>query len=493
MKIILSAAEVAPFVKVGGLADVSGSLPQFIKEAGHDIRLILPLYGPVQEKVLSLEKVPNSNIELKFGTKLINVALKQAFLPDTDILVYFIENNEYFGSHNEIYPQKKHARFEQERFLVFGLSVLKLMEKINFKPDIIHCNDWHTANIPVYLKTIFKSSEFYKETKILFSIHNLAYQGLYSKDILEFANLDQYNLFTPDKLEFYNDVNWMKGGIVYSDAVNTVSEKYTKEIQTPEYGEKLDGLLREKSYKISGILNGIDCKKWNPETDNLIPEKYSKTNLTGKKVCKKFLQQEFKLEESNTTPLIGIVSRLAPQKGLDLIQAISDDLKHLNMQLVVLGSGEEEFEILFKDLNLTSKNIRSVIGFNSDLAQKIYAGIDLFLMPSKFEPCGLGQIISLRYGTLPIVRKTGGLSDTIKDFSLESTDGNGFVFEEYDANKLLETVKKAIEIYKNKNLFNKAILNAMNSDFSWNKSAKKYIELYEKIRVATTHPKFTFD
>jgi len=284
-----------------------------------------------------------------------------------------------------------------------------------------------------------------------------------------------------DKLEFYNDVNWMKAGIVYSDKINTVSQKYAEEIQTKEYGEKLDDLLKELSYKLSGILNGVDYTDCDPETDKLIPKRFSASKPEGKKDCKKALLRELKLDTNPNIPLIGLVSRFTGQKGLDLIEAISHDLRELKAQFVFLGSGEEKFEIAFKDLDFTTKNIRTVIGFNPKLAQKIYAGADMFLMPSKFEPCGLGQLISLKYGTVPIVRETGGLADTIQDFSLQNLQGNGFTFKDYDAEMLLETIKRAIEMYKNKDNWKKLTLNAMNCDFSWNKSAQQYINLYEKI------------
>lgn len=478
MKILFAAAEVAPFAKIGGLGDVAGSLPKAISKAGHDIRVILPLYGCIDQKKYNLENIFNSQISLDFGGKEVRASLKEGKIPDSDVIVYFVANDEYFGSHNEIYPKKTYAGFDHERFVVFSLASLELAKKINFRPDMVHCNDWHAAKIPVYLKTKINDA-FYKDTAIVYSIHNLAYQGKYSKNILEFANLDADKIFNPEGLEFHNDVNWMKGGIVYSDQVNTVSEKYAEEIQTPEYGEGLDGLLRANKYKLTGILNGIDYNVWNPETDSVIAANYGIKDLSGKNICKKALQNEFNLEQSEK-PVMAIVSRLVDQKGLDLIFSIAEELKNMELQFIILGAGEEKYEKFFGDLNKKSENIRSIIGFDTKLARKIYAGSDMFLMPSRFEPCGLGQLISLRYGTIPVVRKTGGLADTVIDYNSDKTSGNGFVFENYDSDHLLKTIKRALEIFSNKEDRKKIIYNGMSSDFSWKKSADKYLNLYKK-------------
>jgi len=483
MKILFVAAEVAPFAKVGGLADVAGSLPKALSKLGNDIRVVLPCYGSINKQKYHLEDVFNTEIELNVGVKKVLVSLKQSRLPNSDVIVYFIDNNEYFGSHSEIYPQKKHAEFEQERFIVFGLATLKLMQKIGFKPDIIHCNDWHTANIPVQLKTKPEEFSYFSESAIIFSIHNLAYQGLFNKDILSFANLDVSALYNPEYLEFYGDINWMKGGIIFADRINTVSKKYAEEIQTKEYGEKLDGLLIANNNKLSGILNGLDTEEWNPKTDSAIPANYSQEDLTGKKVCKKALQKEFGLKQLLSVPLFGVVSRLVDQKGLDLLSAISQDLKDMNIQLVVLGTGQEKYEIMFKDLSIITSNIKAVIGFDTKLAKRIYASCDMFLMPSKFEPCGLGQMISLRYGTIPIVRNTGGLSDTIIDYNTNKKSGNGFVFEDYSADKLLDAITRAANAFKNKKTWNQLITRAMTFNVSWDKSAQEYLNLYKNAKL----------
>jgi len=481
MKILFASAEVAPFAKVGGLGDVAGSLPKAIKELGEDIRVIMPLWGCIDKDKYSIKSVPDSKINLKFDEKSISLTLKQTILPDSGLTVYFVDNEEYFGSLNEVYPKNSDPKTEQERFIVFGLGALKLMEKISFRPNIIHCNDWHTANIPVYLKATKSSLNFYSYASVLFSVHNLAYQGICDKDILDFANINADRVFMPDGLEFYNNVNWMKGAIVYSDQINAVSKTYAQEIQTPDYGEGLDGIMELRNYKLTGILNGIDYNIWNPETDSFIASNYSTKDITGKKACKKALQKEFKLEQKHSTPLIGVVSRLVDQKGLDLIADIADDLSKSSLQLVILGTGEEKYEKIFEDFARNTDNIKAFIGYNNDLAHKIYAGCDMFLMPSRFEPCGLGQLIALKYGTVPIVRKTGGLADTVIDYSTDNKNGNGFVFEKYSSDELLNTINFAVKEFKNQQVWNNIINNAMSSRFSWQKSGIEYQNLYRNM------------
>jgi starch synthase len=483
MRILLTAAEVAPFAKVGGLADVAGTLPSAVKNLGHDIRIVMPLYGSIDLSKYGIKDIKNCSAVLEMDDKRIPVSLKEGTLPNSDVIVYFVANDEYFCSHSEVYPKQQYLRFEQERFLVFGKAVLELIKKIDFKPDIIHCNDWHTANIPVFLKTLYRHDEFYKRTATVFSIHNLAYQGKYSPDVLDFAKIIPEEVFNVNGLEFYGDVNWMKGGIIYSDQVNTVSQKYAQEIQTPEYGEGLDGLLRASKHKLIGILNGIDYSVWNPETDGMIPENYSASDTRGKKECKRSLQKEYGLPQKIVTiPLIGIVSRLVDQKGFDLVARIADEFIEMDIQMIVLGSGQKEYEELFENLSKNSKNIRASIGFDAQVAQRIYAGCDMFLMPSKFEPCGLGQLIALKYGTIPIVRATGGLADTVVDRHDDGKEvnSNGFTFKDYDSGELLMAVKKAVKFYHDKKEWNKLVKTAMEYDFSWEKSAKSYIALYNR-------------
>jgi starch synthase len=476
MKILFASAEVSPFAKVGGLGDVAGSLPKAVQEKGHDIKVIMPLYGLIDQEKYNITNVPNSSISINVDNRKIFVSLKHCKLPNSDVSVYFVDNAEYFGYHHDVYPKNTHWDFEQRRFIVFSKAILELLMIIGFKPDIIHCNDWHTASIPVFLKEHYSISGFHRDIKTVFSIHNLAYQGRFGQEILDFAKLPRRLGLSPDKLEYYGDINWMKGAIIYSDKINTVSEKYAAEIQTPEYGEGLDGLLRSKSYKLSGILNGLDYSVWDPQTNKNIVSNYSSKSLSGKKECKKALQQEYNLKIDNDKPVIGLVSRLVNQKGLDLIAGVADELLKTDLQLIVLGSGDWYYENMFRELSARSDNIRATVGFHSALAERIYSGCDMFLMPSRFEPCGLGQLISLRYGTIPIVRATGGLADTVNE-------SNGFVFNNYNCEELMGAIKKALEVYKNKKEWLKLIKTAMKADHSWEKSANKYIAIYNELTI----------
>lgn len=478
MKVLLASAEVSPFAKAGGLGDVAGSLPKFIKKHGHDIRVIMPFYGHIDRVKYGINNYPEASTNIVLGGQSFHIELYSATLPNTDVPVYFVKNDEFFTWHKEIYPRLGFL-FEHERFILFGASVLKFAKLLRFQPDIIHCNDWHTANIPVYLKSTMKDDPFFDNTATVFSIHNLAYQGIYHSDILHFANIPKEQMFNTGTLEYHGNVNWMKGAIELSDKVSTVSTTYAQEIQTPEYGEGLDGVLRGQSYKLSGILNGIDYELFNPMTDTLIAKQYSSNDLSGKAECKKAVQEIFHLKKDNKLPVIGLVSRLVNQKGLDLIAHIAHDLKNEPLQLVVLGSGDRWYEDIFRTLNWESDNIKALIGFDANLAQKIYAGADMFLMPSKFEPCGIGQMIALSYGTIPIVRKTGGLNDTITDISIHSEKGNGFVFENYNAEDLLATIKRAVICYKENKQWHQLIQNAMVPKFGWEQSAEEYIRLYE--------------
>ncbi len=489
MKILYAAAEVAPFVKVGGLADVAGSLPKAInKLSGNEIRVILPLYGsidPVQHKI---ENVPNSSTTIYLGHRDIHVSLKKTMLPNSDVIVYFVENEEYFGSHRDVYPNYVDPAFEHERFLVFGKAVLELMQKVDFKPDVINCNDWHTANIPIFLRTHFKDCDFYKACATVLSIHNLAYQGRFNPEILNFAHFDHDEYFKDGALEYWGDVNWLKGGIVFSEQINTVSEKYAKEIQTPEYGFGLDGLLREHQDKLTGILNGIDYSVWNPQTDKIIPENFSVNNLRGKVACKKSIQRQFGLPTKvGTVPMIGIISRLVDQKGFDIIANVMEELKDMNVQLVVLGTGDERYEKMFRHYNDTSDNIRASIGFDSMMAERIYAASDMFLMPSKFEPCGLGQIIAMAFGSVPVVRATGGLADTVVDHQEKNRGpANGFVFSNYDHLSLMGTIKRAVDTFKKKKEWEKLVKNALSYNFSWERSANRYLGIYKEAKDIKT-------
>jgi len=470
LKILFIASECTPIAKVGGLGDVIGSLPKALKELGLDVRIAIPKYKIIDEKNYPLRLIAS---EIKIGEELVNIY--QVFLPGSEVLVYLLENEKYFGE-NGIYFEKTAfvSSFKEiKRFLFFSQTVLEIFENFSWQPEIIHCHDWHTATAPLLLKT----KSYKLKPKVLLTIHNLANQGkLEAKEILDFLDFKGDEIENLDIRDKEGNFNILQQGILNADLLNTVSQNYAREIRTKEYGEGLEGYLLRRKKDLYGILNGIDKDRFNPETDSNIKTNYSFKNMERKIENKIDLQRILEFPENSNTPLLGIINRLTSQKGVDLIIEIIPEIVKLNCQLVILGVGNEEYEKKLLALSQKyPKNISSQIKFDPVLAQKIYAGSDIFVVPSKFEPCGLGQIISMAYGTIPIVRKTGGLADTVKDKK------SGFVFKEYKSAALLDTVKKALNFYKNPKEWRKLIKVAMSKDFSWRKSAKKYLKLYQKL------------
>jgi len=464
LKILLAASEIVPFAKTGGLADVTGALPLSFEALKHEIVVAMPKYSCIDTKALMMSK---SAVGI------------QSSLIGKKSRVYFIENDRYYNrkylygeSHGD-YPDNL------DRFAYFCRRTLDLLKEINFKPDIIHCHDWQTALIPVFLKTIYKKDPFYSDIKTVITVHNLGYQGVFSKDEFSKLGLD-WGLFGIDGLEFYGNVNVLKGGLVFVDAITTVSETYAKEIQTEELGCGLEGLLKKRKENIFGIINGIDYNLWNPEKDTQLAKVYKPGSVDGKHINKEKLQKECSLPVKKDVPILGVVSRLAEQKGTDILVESLEDILKLNVQVVVLGTGDIRYhKILEKISRKHSLKMSLFLKFDDRLAHNIYAGSDIFLMPSKYEPCGLGQMIALRYGSIPVVFKTGGLADTIID--LKNKKGNGFVFSIYSKKELLSTVERAINAY-HKPIWQDLVKEAIGIRFSWDKSAKKYINLFEKIR-----------
>ncbi len=456
LKVLIAASEAAPFAKTGGLADVAGSLPIALVAAGVDARLIIPKYACVKA----------NGAEAVIGK---------------DIKAYFVENDEYFNR-KELYGDKFGDYHDNlERFAFFSKEILERCKKENFQPDIIHCNDWQTALVPVYLNTLYKYDPFFSKTKTLFTIHNLAYQGLFNKDEFPKMGLD-WVLFTMEYFEFYGKINLMKAGLVYADAISTVSPTYAKEILTQEFGCGLEGVLKNREDSLYGILNGLDYTAWNPETDRKIFKKYSASSIEDKYINKEKLQKSLGLKIDREMPMIGLISRLADQKGLDLVAKMIDELLNMKAQFVLLGTGDNKYHILFEKMaRIHNKNASINLKFDAALAQKIYAASDIFLIPSKYEPCGLGQMISFRYGVVLVVRQTGGLKDSVQEFDLKTKEGNGFTFSEYRADHLFTAIKRALALYKNKSVWTGLVKKIMALDFSWEKSAQEYIELYQKI------------
>lgn len=479
MKVLYASVEVAPFSKVGGLADVAGSLPKFLKKEGAEVAVFTPLHGFIDEKRFFIKDVKNSELKIRFGFSENIFRLKKAKMPNSDVTIYFIENKKYFSPFKEVYPREIYGDYEQERFICFSRAILEYAKFLNFKPDVIHLNDWHTAMIAPYIKTVYNQDDFYKNAKLVYSIHNLAYQGIFYNDILNFAEIPFEKAFHLNALEYYDRVNWTKGAINYCDEVITVSPTYANEIMHGEMSERLGDTLRQNAHKIVGILNGIDYHSFNPSKDKALTANYSLKNPKNKIECKRQVMKEFWLEPDDNKPLIAFISRLVEQKGIDLINDVCEQLKSVPANFIILGTGERRYEDLMRYLHQTSSNIKVMIDFKADLGQRMYAGSDLFLMPSKFEPCGLSQLIAMKYGSIPIVRATGGLEDTICGYPLMNS--NGFKFFDYNADRMLECIYKAIEVYHDKSTFKWLVKSAMEADFSWEKSANKYIDTYKKL------------
>ena len=479
LKILLLSAEAVPFAKTGGLADVAGSLPKAIRALGHDIRVAMPRYGRIDpekfelKEILPVFPVPmNSQVE--------EAAVLQGRVAP-DVPVYMIENAKYYDRDGiYMYPD------DAERFIFFCRSSLEMLNRLNWRPDIIHCHDWHTAIVPNWLKTIYKDDPFLAQTATVYTIHNLAYQGIFGYRVLEIAGIDEYGfMYHPEMADLTEVVDLMARGIFFADVINTVSEKYAQEILTPEFGEKLDPLLRDRRDRLFGILNGIDDEVMNPATDKYIAQNFDVDTLEGRAQNKLALQQEANLKVDVAVPLIGIISRLTDQKGFDILGDVIDHLLDLDLQFVLLGTGDPHYHEMFSRVAQAYSGKATVfLTFNAELAQKIYAGSDVFLMPSRFEPCGLGQMIAMRYGSVPVVRATGGLADTVKDFDPQTGEGNGFSFEPYDRWALFAAIVRAVENYEYKDTWHKLQVKGMTADFSWNASARKYVDLYYRALAA---------
>ena len=478
MKILFAAAEVSPFSKAGGLSDVVGSLPKAL-EKDAEIAIFTPLHGCIDRVKWGIKELENSEMWITFGSSPQKFKLYMTKLPQTDINVFFVENDWYFTCFKEVYPRWLDTRYEHERYVAFSLATLEYAKQLNFKADIIHSNDWHTAMIPLYIKANYKYDDFWKNTKNVFEIHNLAYQGVWFEDILDFANMRKDIVYNEWGCEHYGRVNWMKGAINYSDKVVAVSPNYAREILTGEYGEGMDYTLRGCTHKLTGIVNGIDYSVFNPKTDKTLVANYDVNSLENKEKNKKAILEYFGLKYNPERPLIALISRLVDQKGLDLIRQAENDLRNLNADFIFLGTGDKSYEDLFIWLSNNTSNIRTYVGYRGDLANQIYAGSDFFLMPSKFEPCGLSQLIAMRFGSLPIVRATGGLEDTVTGYPLDNS--NGFKFWGYDGNAMKDAILTALYVYGDKYTFNAMRKSAMQADFSWNESATKYLEMYKSL------------
>ncbi|HSB72985.1 MAG TPA: glycogen synthase GlgA [Candidatus Methylomirabilis sp.] len=478
MRILLASSEVAPFAKTGGLADVAGALPKAVHALGHDIRVVLPKYRMVDAAKHRLRRiVPSCPVPIAGRTE--NAAIWEGAIGP--VPVYFIQHDGYFDRESLYQVKGEDYPDNAERFAFFSRAVLESARILKFRPAVYHCNDWQTGLVPTYLRSTFEADPEHSTAGVLFTVHNLGYHGLFAPEALAAANLDQ-KLFNPLGIEFYGKVNFLKAGLVYSDLINTVSVKYSREIQTEEFGHGLDGVLRDRAKDVHGILNGIDYDEWHPSRDPFIAAHFSQDDLAGKAACKADLQRTFALPQRPDVPLLAVISRLAPQKGMDLVAEILDVVLDLDTQFVLLGTGDPPLHKAFEALKAKHPTrVGLKLGFDVGLSHKIEAGADIFLMPSRYEPCGLNQMYSLAFGTIPVVRATGGLDDTIQPFNPETGTGNGFKFSGTTPEEFLGTLCRAVVLYRHPGEWRRLVRNAMACDFSWDRSAKEYEALYHEI------------
>jgi starch synthase len=467
MKIALVSSEVVPFSKTGGLADVCGALPKALGSLGHEVVVITPLYGMTDKGKFRIEQRQAGE-----GKTWASEAIQ-------GVRTYFIENNLYYDR-EELYGTAAGDYSDNaERFAFFSRSALALLKQLEFAPEVLHGHDWQSGLIPAYLRTLYGRDAFFGRTKTAFTIHNLAYQGRFPATAFPLTGLPE-QAFTPEGLEYYGDMNYLKAGLVFSDVLTTVSPRYAQEIQTREFGCGLEGVLQHRRGNLFGILNGIDYSEWNPESDIFLPLRYGPRSLQGKAEAKRALQGEKGLSREERVPLVGMISRLADQKGFDLLAQAAEAMLSLGVQFAILGTGEQKYQDLLARLKKEHPGqVSLTLGFDNILAHKIYAGSDLFLMPSRYEPCGLGQMIALKYGTVPVVRETGGLTDSIQDAD-KSPEGNGFSFQNYEAKALVDTLSRAVAAYHQGERWARLVQRAMACDFSWEASARKYIQIFER-------------
>jgi starch synthase len=483
MRILLASSEVVPFAKTGGLADVAGALPKALAKLGHDVRVVLPRYRIVDPVKYQLRQVMAS-LSVPVAGRTVDATIWEGAIGPVPVLL--VAHDGYY-SRDALYQTKEGDYPDNaERFAFFSRAVLEVTRALNFIPDIYHCNDWQTGLIPTYLRTSLQGAREFQAAGVLFTVHNLGYQGLFGPEALASANLG-HELFHPFGIEFYGKVNFLKAGLIFADLITTVSKKYSQEIQTEEFGHGLEGVLLARAKDVHGILNGIDYDEWHPSRDAFIAARFSRDDVAGKATCKADLQRAFGLPERADVPLLAVISRLAPQKGMDLVAEALDAMLELDAQFVLLGTGDAALHEAFEGAKARhGSRIGLMLGFDVGLSHKIEAGADMFLMPSRYEPCGLNQMYSLAYGTVPIVRATGGLDDTIQPFDPATGQGTGFKFSGTTSEALLETVRTAVALFRQPDHWRRLVRNGMACDFSWDRSAREYEALYRQIVARRT-------
>jgi starch synthase len=482
IRVLFASSEIAPFAKTGGLADVCEALPKALVSLGVQPTLVLPLYRSVKEGGWDLEVVME-DLPVQVGEAEIKADIHQGQLTE-EIPVFFVQHDEFFDR-SFLYGTSKGDYVDNaQRFCFVSRAVLALSEALKQRWDVIHCHDWQAALIPIYLKAIFSNHPLFERTKTILTIHNLGYQGIFPSEAFSHLGLHS-RFFSIEGLEFWGKVNLLKGGIIFADQLTTVSPTYAKEIQTPDFGYGLEGVLQSKAAKLIGILNGVDYAQWNPEDDSHLAARYSFDDLQGKKTCKEDLLKRCQLpQDLMDRPLLGMVSRLAGQKGVDILSQVVDRMMAAGAGLIILGAGEERYErLLVQMARKHPKQMSMTVAFDEALAHQIEAGCDIYLMPSLYEPCGLNQMYSLKYGTIPVVRKTGGLADTVVEVDIKKGKGTGFLFSAYDPDALWKAIEKALQCFADKELWGQLIQQAMAQDFSWSRSAKEYFRLYRRLHT----------
>jgi starch synthase len=480
MRILFASSEVAPFAKTGGLADVAGALPKALAGLGHDVRIVMPKYRAIDAARYGMRQLLRT-LPVPIAGAFEDASIWEGSLGQ--VPVYFIQQDDYFDREGLYQLGARDHGDNAERFAFFSRAILEMAQAVDFAPAVFHCNDWQTGLLPTYLRTAYQESPDLRGSGVLFTVHNLGYQGLFKPAALAVANLGP-ELFNPFGLEFYGKVNYLKAGLVWSDTLTTVSKKYSQEIQTEEFGCGLEGLLRARALDVHGILNGMDYDEWHPKTDAHLIARFSRDDPAGKAACKADLQQLFGLPQRPDVPVLAVISRLAAQKGMDLVVEALGAIRELDAQFVLLGTGEAELHQAFETLRAEHPTrIGLRLGFDVALSHKIEAGADLFLMPSRYEPCGLNQMYSLTYGTIPVVRATGGLDDTIESVDSVAGTGNGFKFAEASAAELLAALREALALYRQPTVWARLVQNAMACDFSWERSAREYEALYQAIEA----------
>ncbi len=480
LKICLASSELTPLAKTGGLADVNVALAVYLHQQGHDIRVLIPFYPSIETNELNVEPVANlQNLAITMGTREFYYSIDIGTLPESGLPVYLLRCPALYDRPT-IYTN---SADEHLRFILLSRVAIEMCQRMQFAPDIFHCHDWHTALIPLFLRTIYFWDKLFANTRSVLTIHNIGYQGVFDASIIGDLNLKGGQLFLHQVDLYHGYINFLKTGLLFADLLTTVSPTYASEIQGAEYGMGLDHILRDRSDAVVGILNGVDYVEWNPETDPLIPQNYTSRDLAGKAFCKEVLMNELGLAGGSEQPVIGIVSRLVEQKGIDLIERVLPPLMaQQNFSLAVLGSGEPRFEEFFESLQQSARSRVSFYrGYSNKLAHWIEAGSDMFLMPSIYEPCGLNQMYSLKYGTIPIVRETGGLADSVQQINADEGSGTGIVFRDYDETGLAWAISRALELFEDKVLWKKIMLNGMAMDFSWEQQGEEYVTLFRRI------------